>query len=66
MTGLNPGDKLDWVEVREELNKDYATETVLEKGKRKVKENPLVPIGKLTYMPLNDVELVEPKAGCFL
>lgn len=41
--------ELDWVKIREDLDSTYVTETILEKAKRKTRENPLVPIGKLTY-----------------
>lgn len=48
MAGLKPDDELDWVKVKEDLDKSYVTETILQKAKRKTQENPLVPIGKLT------------------
>jgi len=38
--------ELDWVKIRE--NSTYAPETIFDKGKRKLGENPLVPIGKIT------------------
>lgn len=41
-------DELDWVKIREELGSDYVSETIFEKAKRKTRENPLVPLGKLT------------------
>lgn len=41
-------EELDWVKVREDLDRNYVTETIYERAKRKVRENPLVPIGKLT------------------
>jgi hypothetical protein len=39
-------DELDWVKIRE--NSTYEPETILHKAKRKLRENPLVPIGKIT------------------
>lgn len=47
----NEFDELDWVNIREDLDSDYRVETVFQKAKRKTLENPLVPIGKLTYVP---------------
>ncbi|KAH0954477.1 hypothetical protein HN011_011216 [Eciton burchellii] len=38
-------DELDWVKIRE--NSTYEPETILHKAKRKLRENPLVPIGCL-------------------
>lgn len=38
--------ELDWVKIREDLDRDYQIgETIYEKAKRKTRENPLVPIG---------------------
>ncbi|XP_032688921.1 HIG1 domain family member 2A, mitochondrial [Odontomachus brunneus] len=37
--------ELDWVKVREELDSIYVTETIYDKALRKMRENPLVPIG---------------------
>lgn len=48
MAGMKPDDELDWVKVREDLDSGYLTETILQKAKRKTRENPLVPLGKLT------------------
>ncbi|KYN40018.1 HIG1 domain family member 2A [Trachymyrmex septentrionalis] len=45
MGDLKPDDELDWVEIREDLNRSYVTETFFQKAKRKTLENPLVPIG---------------------
>lgn len=45
--------ELDWVKIREELDGDYISETIFEKAKRKTRENPLVPIGKLTFNMYN-------------
>jgi len=42
----NPNlEELDWVTIREN---SYVPETILDKAKRKSRENPLVPIGKVT------------------
>ncbi|EZA57061.1 hypothetical protein DMN91_007075 [Ooceraea biroi] len=38
-------DELDWLQVREELDSAYVQETILERTKRKSRENPFVPIG---------------------
>ena len=51
MADLKPDDELDWVKIREDLDSTYITETFFQKAKRKTQENPLVPIGKLTYIP---------------
>lgn len=40
--------ELDWVKVREDLDREFLGETIFEKAKRKTQENPLVPIGKIT------------------
>jgi len=40
--------ELDWVKIREDLNSDFVVETIFDKAKRKTRENPLVPIGKVT------------------
>jgi len=49
-TTIKPDDELDWVKVREDLENTYLTETIFQKAKRKTRENPLVPLGKLTYI----------------
>lgn len=48
MAKNNNLDELDWVKVREDLESNFVTETIYEKGLRKIRANPLVPIGKLT------------------
>jgi len=48
MDTMKPDDELDWVKVREDLDNNYLTETIFQKAKRKTRENPLVPLGKLT------------------
>ncbi|EFN81635.1 HIG1 domain family member 2A, mitochondrial [Harpegnathos saltator] len=40
-------DELDWVKIRENIDKDYLPETVYNKASRKIRENPLVPIGAI-------------------
>lgn len=37
--------KLDWIELRNDMNQVMVQETFREKFKRKFSENPLVPIG---------------------
>jgi len=61
-TTIKPDDELDWVKVREDLENNYLTETIFQKAKRKTRENPLVPLGKLTYV-LICVTKSENKAG---
>lgn len=41
-------DELDWIKVREDLDENFIAETIYAKAKRKIRENPFVPIGKLT------------------
>ncbi|XP_052865438.1 HIG1 domain family member 2A, mitochondrial [Anopheles cruzii] len=41
---LPPQEELDWIQVRQELP-DFHAETPKEKMARKLKENPLVPVG---------------------
>lgn len=48
MAGQKPDVELDWVKVREDLDNDFMGETIFEKAKRKTRENPLVPLGKVT------------------
>lgn len=43
-------EELDWVKVRQELDEIYVVESLYAKAKRKIQENPLVPIGKLTFL----------------
>ncbi|XP_020288452.1 HIG1 domain family member 2A, mitochondrial [Pseudomyrmex gracilis] len=49
---------LDWVKIREDLDSTYLTETILEKAKRKTRENPLVPIGSLATATALTVGLI--------
>lgn len=63
MAGVKPNDEfdeLDWVKVREDLDSSYRIETIWQKAKRKTQENPLVPIGKLTYVPRAEIEFIGP------
>lgn len=48
MADSNPDDELDWVKVRDDLASSFLGETTLQKAKRKIRENPFVPLGKLT------------------
>lgn len=48
MIDQKPDIELDWMKIREDLNSDFVVETIFEKAKRKIRENPLVPIGKVT------------------
>lgn len=48
MANIDKSDELDWVKIREDIGGDYAVETTYEKIIRKTRENPLVPIGKVT------------------
>lgn len=48
MADQKPDTELDWVKIREDLNSDFVVETIFDKAKRKTRENPLVPIGKVT------------------
>ncbi|ALC48184.1 CG9921 [Drosophila busckii] len=41
------GDDLDWIQLRQDLGPHVEIETTREKLERKIKENPLVPIGCL-------------------
>ncbi|XP_012535908.1 HIG1 domain family member 2A, mitochondrial [Monomorium pharaonis] len=58
MVGLNPNDELDWVRVREDLDKGYVNETIWQKAKRKTQENPLVPLGALATTAALTVGLI--------
>nr|XP_033322389.1 HIG1 domain family member 2A, mitochondrial [Megalopta genalis] len=40
-------DKLDWIQVRNNLHERYHVESFKEKVVRKTKENPLVPLGTI-------------------
>ncbi|XP_022209080.1 HIG1 domain family member 2A, mitochondrial [Drosophila obscura] len=42
-----PEEELDWIQLRQDLGPVIEVETTKEKLKRKIKENPLVPIGCL-------------------
>ncbi|KAH8321136.1 hypothetical protein KR074_010598 [Drosophila pseudoananassae] len=42
-----PDEELDWVQLRQDLDPIAEVETTKEKLQRKIKENPLVPIGCL-------------------
>lgn len=48
MADQKPDIELDWVKIREDLDSEFLGETVFDKAKRKTRENPLVPIGKIT------------------
>ncbi|PBC25961.1 HIG1 domain family member 2A, mitochondrial [Apis cerana] len=39
--------ELDWIRVRTKLNDEYKFETLREKMMRKVKQNPIIPLGIL-------------------
>lgn len=41
-----PDGELDWIQLRQDLGPIAEVETTKEKLQRKIKENPLVPIGK--------------------
>lgn len=43
----DPPPQLEWIKLSEDLDKMLKTETMLEKMKRKTKENPFVPFGCL-------------------
>lgn len=38
--------ELDWIRVRTKLNDEYKFETLREKMMRKVKQNPIIPLGE--------------------
>ncbi|XP_037724315.1 HIG1 domain family member 2A, mitochondrial [Drosophila subpulchrella] len=42
-----PEEELDWIQLRQELGPIVEVETTKEKLQRKIKENPLVPLGCL-------------------
>ena len=55
-------DVLEWIKLREELGgtaEDYNVETGLDKLLRKVKANPLVPIGKHIFIYISIMKYIE-------
>lgn len=41
-----PEEELDWIQLRQDLGPVVEVETTKEKLQRKIKENPLVPLGE--------------------
>jgi len=47
-----PEEELDWIQLRQDLGPIAEVETTKEKLQRKIKENPLVPLGEFSFAAL--------------